>query len=1043
MTYSNSTIPTPCLDLAMEGISYFLKALAIGTDDLSCLSVVYCQLGNAYFYQQDYARALEYHRWNLALARRMGDGIGEAFATGNLGNTLQMMGKYDEAIMCFTHELAIARQLNDKRTEAGALYNLGSVYQAKGKQWLPDSGEFPADAVKAQRKAAEYYKMGLELVRALGDRPAEGRALGSLANAYYLLSNFTEAIECYRERLKIAKEFGDLTAQRRAHSNIGNAFIFLADFNAAVEHYREALQLSVRLKDTSLEAQACFSLGNTFILLRDPSTAVVFLLRHLIIARGLFDRIGEGRAHWSLANAYTALKRYDLALRCSKRHRRIARQLGDTTGYMTAQLMIGEICNLMTSTQTECCTLIGASCKNDQTDSQSNNSNPTINYSSVQQSCLLDINNSKLNENILFLKNNHKLPCGANNNKCCIDGNNNSVSTNTTTISNPTNTILTNNSCTDNNFSNNPPIDLHITDGSNSSLINGLISQSLLDSSKTIDPSANTDIVSSRIEIKSSQSTVTSNFSTTTVPSPTTVTANIIDSNHTTENHSHKVVINNDNGNDDDNNQDDLDLELDKDLENELLENYEGILETVEFVTVTEDGQTVTSQMGCLDVPTPVLSESKKENMVEFYLSAPSFRPSLSQQIDIPNLQDIEDNLESIESMSQMNRNSNLSSENLDSGNTCNTVGTSSSAVAVAAASLVEEERSVDQQEMFFSLLLESQSRRMDEQRCYLRNTGQGTPPIQSTETNSVQESNNVQLSSGNSRRTPDYDNSSLRNQISTNEEAFFDLIEGVQGARMNDQRANLSVFPGLRSGPGLHLLDSNNNTTTPANNNNNRYFGSTNSVFKSTSSCASDGLPEPRLRNNSSNNDDVTGLFDHNPTTTTTFPATRASCGSCETGRAVIRGGVGSNAAGSGVDTRGIRGHTVSSTGDLDDEFLEMIFRIQTCTRINDQRTNLPDPLTQVQSHTNPTHRNNDNGDGSRGIRQPISTSEATTITTSNSHRELTLYTSSGAFNNLTNRCSVPAIVDDDDGDANDLFALIQRVQSTRLDEQRCRPPL
>lgn len=42
-------------------------------------------------------------------------------------------------------------------------------------------------------------RMGLELVRALGDRPAEGRALGSLANAYYLLSNFTEAIECYRE----------------------------------------------------------------------------------------------------------------------------------------------------------------------------------------------------------------------------------------------------------------------------------------------------------------------------------------------------------------------------------------------------------------------------------------------------------------------------------------------------------------------------------------------------------------------------------------------------------------------------------------------------------------------------------------------------------------------------------------------------------------------------------------------------------------------------------------------------------------------------
>ncbi|KAH8855281.1 G-protein-signaling modulator 1 [Schistosoma japonicum] len=595
MTHSNLATSKSCLYLAVEGerfcregdwnkgISLFLQALAIGTDDLSCLSVIYCQLGNAYFYQQDYTRALEYHRWNLALARRMGDGIGEAFATGNLGNTLQMMGKYDEAIMCFTHELIIARQLDDKRTEAGALYNLGNVYQSKGKQWLPDSGEFPADSVRAQRKAAEYYKMGLELVRILGDRPAEGRALGSLANVYYLLSNFTEAIECYKDRLKIAKEFGDLAAQRRAHSNIGNAFIFLADFNSAVEHYREALQLSVRLKDTSLEAQACFSLGNTYILLRDPGTAVVFLLRHLVIARGLLDRIGEGRAHWSLANAYTAMKRYDLALRCSKRHRRIARQV---------------------------------------------------------------------------------------------------------------------------------------------------------------------------------------------------------------------------------------------------------------------------------NVPTPVLSKSKKENM----------------------------------------------------------------------------------------------------------------------------------------------------------------------GDRMNDQRANLSVFPGLRSGPGLHILDNSNTNTTSLTNN--RYFGSMNSVFKSTSSCASDGLPEPRFHSTSSNSGGVTGLLTDNST---------IAAGSSTRG---------SNAGSS----HGRRGQLVSSTGDLDDEFLEMIFRIQTCTRINDQRSNLPDPLTQsIQSHVNPPtyHCSTVSGHDSRGIGRSTctTTSAVTTTIARNPHRALTLYTSStgATSNNSANRCSAPAILNDDD----DLFALIQRVQSTRLDEQRCHPPL
>ncbi|VDP99367.1 unnamed protein product [Trichobilharzia regenti] len=169
---------------------------------------------------------------------------------------------------------------------------------------------------------------------------------------------------------------------------------------------------------------------------------------------------------------------------------------------------------------------------------------------------------------------------------------------------------------------------------------------------------------------------------------------------------------------------------------------------------------------------------------VDFYLRIPAFRPNLSQQSDTSNLGDIEGNFESIESMSQMNRTPNLPNDLAYSGNTesGNTHTASSSAVAVAAASLVAEERSADQQEMFFSLLLESQSRRMDEQRCYLR-TSQGTPPVQSTEaaTNITPEELDHSQSSENPHQTPDTSNSPIQSQIGANDEAFFDLIEGVQ----------------------------------------------------------------------------------------------------------------------------------------------------------------------------------------------------------------------------------------------------------------------
>lgn len=43
----------------------------------------------------------------------MTDKLGEAKASGNLGNTLKLMGKFDEAILCCKRHLELATQLND------------------------------------------------------------------------------------------------------------------------------------------------------------------------------------------------------------------------------------------------------------------------------------------------------------------------------------------------------------------------------------------------------------------------------------------------------------------------------------------------------------------------------------------------------------------------------------------------------------------------------------------------------------------------------------------------------------------------------------------------------------------------------------------------------------------------------------------------------------------------------------------------------------------------------------------------------------------
>lgn len=142
-----------CLELALEGerlckvgdfragVSFFEAAIQVGTEDLQVLSAIYSQLGNAYFHLHDYAKALEFHRHDLTLTRldlhakppklamyhyaipmliqctlhrTIGDLLGEAKASGNLGNTLKVLGRFDEAVVCCQRQLDIATDINDK-----------------------------------------------------------------------------------------------------------------------------------------------------------------------------------------------------------------------------------------------------------------------------------------------------------------------------------------------------------------------------------------------------------------------------------------------------------------------------------------------------------------------------------------------------------------------------------------------------------------------------------------------------------------------------------------------------------------------------------------------------------------------------------------------------------------------------------------------------------------------------------------------------------------------------------------------------------------
>lgn len=334
-SYSPFKLPVQsCMELALQGeklcmngdcyngIKYFEMAISVGTDDLTVLSAIYSQTGNAYYYLQDYSNALEFHRHDLNLAQKMDDFHKQATALGNLSNTLKCMEAFQEAIICGEKELFIGKELSNLIIQARAFYNLGNIYHSKGKKimseqvgiscllsssYLKDGVTCLDDLTKTFERAIYYYSENLILSEKLNDTAAQGRAFGQLGNINYRLGRWDTAIDLHGKRLKIAQFLKDNSGERRALANLANAHAGAGRINAALDYYMKALQLSKMMMEPEAEAQACWSLAAAYNLIDNYDMAIHYQKRHLDIAGVLKDKIGEHKGWVQLVPLYKKL----------------------------------------------------------------------------------------------------------------------------------------------------------------------------------------------------------------------------------------------------------------------------------------------------------------------------------------------------------------------------------------------------------------------------------------------------------------------------------------------------------------------------------------------------------------------------------------------------------------------------------------------------------------------------------------------------------------------------------------------------------------
>jgi tetratricopeptide (TPR) repeat protein len=193
--------------------------------------------------------------------------------------------------------LALCDQELDNIRAGQAWAAEGAARDDNAARWCseyPNAGAYCLDLRLHPREQVRWLEAALAAARRLGDRQAEGNALGSLGLAYWDLGDARRAIAFHEQALAIAREIGDRRGEGATLGNLGIAYAVLGDAHRAIGFHEQCLTITREIGDRRGEGQALGNLGIAYKDLGDAHRAIGFYEQRLDIAREIGDRRGEG-----------------------------------------------------------------------------------------------------------------------------------------------------------------------------------------------------------------------------------------------------------------------------------------------------------------------------------------------------------------------------------------------------------------------------------------------------------------------------------------------------------------------------------------------------------------------------------------------------------------------------------------------------------------------------------------------------------------------------------------------------------------------------
>lgn len=245
----------------------------------------------------EYNIAIKSWERGIAIAQKENNLIFFYAQLGNIGMTLNALGKFIDAKNCIEESVNALRDIGNIQGEISQLQTLGNIYR--------NLGEFDSAIISYNRAVFLAEKYDIE---------ALCKALGNLVSIFIQRKQPDEAIKVLDKGLMIAKELGDKQSEGSMMTSLGIAFFQKGENEKAIKFLLESMTLTRQIGDKQGECMSLHNLSNFYLHNEDFENCLRLSINGLEIAKQIGIRPSEAAAYYNIGSCYLLKGEYEPAV---------------------------------------------------------------------------------------------------------------------------------------------------------------------------------------------------------------------------------------------------------------------------------------------------------------------------------------------------------------------------------------------------------------------------------------------------------------------------------------------------------------------------------------------------------------------------------------------------------------------------------------------------------------------------------------------------------------------------------------------------------